>query len=1171
MSCTRLMRFLLGLVCLWGIPLAFSQDKKEDNVNVERVIYIPYQQLEKLIQKTETGIYLPYKDYKNLLEELERLRQKPADVPTTVLISNALYQSRVVDDFLEVASSYTLNILDKGWYGLVLGFKNVAIKEALLDSKPALLRWKDGNYELFVESSEPGKKQLEVSFVVPLIKSQGLGASTTFNVPRAPIARLLLEIPVKEDEQASRLKVDIYPSLLTRQSVAPGVAKLETLLGNTEEIRIQWESQAERKVEIKQILHAENASRLEVGENFLQVHAKIRYDLIQGDINKLQLKLPTGFRVLLVNPLQGIGIRDWAVEEQDNLLVVNLLEKIPERGENKVDAELEVKLEKVFSETEKKFNIPSLEVLGVERERGFYTILVNELHTLKMLQRRDIAQIDLNELPPYVDRQHIQFAFKYLKRPFSLEVELEKIEAEYEVLTNIAAYLDDTMFRLYGNLQYQVKKSLIFGTKVEIPQDFLLLEVKAYNLEKAEEQYRDQIKEYREFEEEVEKEKKRFLALTFNKGIRSEKLALRIRMQKKLPEEKVREFSLPVLRAEGAKRDTGNIGIGVHPSFNITTIEKSQRNLFPLDVRELFLQGDKPPSQPIPVNIGLRYFDHPVASRFKVEKRDPLVTAEVYHYVNTEDTMVKHQFHILYTVKYTGVKEFCFSLPADIAKEVPTSRISETKNKWIKEIRTTEQKEDNRVLYTIVTQRDVLHKDNEEPYEIQVSYDNKIGQIETSKQISMFELITHNTKQEHGFIVFKKNNNFSLDFVALKGLDATDIHDPNFKQPSKEGILAIFKYPAHGYQLTMRLQKLQFEPVLNTLVHRLHINTTLNNDLTSKNEAVVLLINNRKQMLDFEVPEGSTVTSVARLKQMPPRAYYGNRYRRDELVNYMEDLKWFQGDQKNRFRVNIATNVQKNAPFVLIINYDTKISQNGMGYRGKFLTNAITFTDVPVTYFTWDLGLPTEYQYVRFKSNLVRQFTYEYGIWNPLVDLFAIGQVDTSIIKPDAETGVIPIYDLQGKVFSFSRLAGGGYIQVSYCDLYWLRTWKLLIFLLICGLLVGIPRLLKISRLSVFLVMLVFSAFLTSLNLQGYEDLYLTMLWSTFLVGTTAAVISFGKFLGAKLAQGVSPKAGHIIRDTQSSKKEAATKSEEPAKPDGSNKKSKDDSSAEGNEHRPVE
>lgn len=1093
------------LLVLWAIVCIFNfieaQPKEEQPQIKERIIYIPYHKLESLVEKKDTGIYLPYQDYRKLMDELEKLQSRPPELPASVVITHMSYQAKLVDKFLQIEAQANVNVLKDGWHGIELQFGNIALKEALFNDKPALIKLKPGGYELIFQSEKMDKHQLKLVFVVPVKKTHTLSASAEFQVPRAPIANLSVELPLANEENKEampKMKVDVNPSLMTQMEYGKDSVVVKALLGNTDQVQIQWQWEAERKVEVKSIVQSDNTSRLEIGENFLQLQSRIVYDVIQGEANSLKLKMPKGFRILSVVSLQGVGIRDWALEGED-VLHVQLHDKLVNLGEGKTDLELEIKLEQIIKKIEEKFAFPCIQVLDVEREKGYYIVVVNDLYTLKILKRQEISQIDIHDLPGNLSREDVQFAFKYLKRPFVLEGEMEKKEPEYEVATNVYAYLDENLYKIFAHFQYDIKKSRIFGTKVAIPAGFMILDVKVHDL--AENPRADLIKEYRPMEEQG----KTSLMVTFQKGIRSPKLVLRLQLQKKLEqEEKVREIALPVFQVEGAKREDGNVGIGVKSSFNITTIEKTQKNVFPLDIKELFRQGDQPPYQNI--NLGLRYFDHPIAASFRIEKRDPLVTAEVYHYVEVAENVLKSRIDIFYDVQYTGVKEFSFTLPEEIAKQVPKSRVSDSKG-LIKEIQITEDKEKKISLYTVHIQRDILGV-----YDVRVDYEKKLGQIETEVQEKLFEVITQNTKRENGFLVFKKDNNLSMDFLSVKGLEVSDINDPTFTRGDKKGVLAIFKYNTHGYELEMSLKKLSFEPVLNTVIQRLHVSTTVNKDYTSKSEAVVLVINNRKQMLEFEIPEESRVTSVSRLKNIPQSRY--RNMKAYEINESLEALNWSQSDKARRFKVNIATNVQKNAPFVLVIKYESTLKKGEMEFYGDFQLHAIQFVDVPITYFTWGLGLPGEYQYVWFKSNLVKNFSQDYGTWAILSELLEREGVDSSDISQEGETGVIPIYPIEGKEFSFYRLNGEGYIHITYLYNNWLYTLDLLVFLLVCLFIAVIPKTKLVNRLSLVFVFLGISILLACFNLQGFQEIYLTIFVATLVAGSMAVVIGFFQKIG---------------------------------------------------------
>ncbi|WP_372366964.1 hypothetical protein [Candidatus Uabimicrobium sp. HlEnr_7] len=1103
-------KLLLLMMVFLSIPL-FCQESQE----TERVIYVPYQQLEQLFKNNpDQGIYLSYAEYQKLKTLAKKGEGQPEELPALVLISKAHYLCKVQQQFLHVTAKYTVDTLRPGWHKFPLNFEGIGIEKALLNGKPAFLSLEGNSYGLIFEREQAGQDTLEISFVVPIHFGKTMNALVEFNVPRSPIAELELSLP--SSEETPNMKVEITPSLTNTTVKTEKETNIKALLGNNNKIRIAWQSEVERKVEIKQIVHAENITSLKIGENFLNITTQIRYDVIQGQINQVKVKVPQGFTVYSVKSTIGQGINDWNTQESTNTLQVNFLENVEDRGEGKVDLLLEIKLEKIVKDLTGQFSLPRLEATGVEREKGYYTISVNDLHDLKIISRKDISQLELSDLPAHIAQQGINFPFKYLKTPYEITVELTKIDPVYEVITNTRAYLEETTYDLNTHFEYNVKKSRIFQTQISIPKGFVLRELSAHEQNSSE----DQIKER------FVKEDENVVAITFKKAITAgSKLIIKAHLQKKFVEKDTREIELPVFQVIGAKREQGNIGLGVKPSFSITTIAGSQKNVLPLDKELLFEKGSKPSKES--VDIGLRYHSHPIAAKFKIEKRDPYVTAEVYDYISINDNMLKHEFHIFYSVEFTGVKEFSFTLPSAIAVKVPKSRVTDM-TKSIKEIDIIEQKESNTHLYKVATQKDLKGL-----YKLIVSYEENLQQIEEGKvlKLDVFELKTQNTKRENGFLVIKKNNNFSLNFSDVTLLETTDINDQNFSpRGNKTDVLAIFKYFSHGYKLSILLQKLQFEPVLNTVINRLHIVSTVNKDFTTQNEAVISLINNRKQFLDFTIPKGGKVTSVARLR-IPLR--YKRKIKDLESGGFFVPITPSRNEDGSGYRVNISSNVKKDASFILTIKYNYPLQSGEMDMHGKFSLDPIQFGNIPVSYFTWDLGLPREYDYMNIKSNLVRKKIDEsrLGIWHALLDL---NNVNNAVIKQDAETGVIPSYDIQGKSYSFSRLSGDGYIKVEYLHQNWVYTLHLLIFLATWFIIAIIPKLKIISRINLSLLVSAGALLMSTLDLQGYGYTYIAILYGA----GTSLVSAF--IFGIARTKNTDKKEHTLYRDTSKSSEKNA-------------------------------
>ena len=1124
------------LLFVLGIFLFMPLFAQENVQATERVIYVPYQQLEQLLKDSpEKGIYLSFSEYQKLLDLAKKGEDTPRELPAQVLISKANYTCDVNEQFLQVTAKYTIDTLQPGWHKFPLNFEGIGIQKALLNGKPAFLALNGDSYELIFERLEKGQDTLEISFVVPIHFGKTMNALVEFNVPRSPIADLELSLP--SSNETPNMKIEVSPSLTNKITKTATHTKVTSLLGNNNRIRIAWQSEVERKVEIKQIVHAENITGLKIGENFLNITTQIRYDLIQGEIGNVKVKIPEGFTVYSVKSTIGQGINDW--NTQGDTLHVNLLGNVENRGEGQVDLLLEIKLEKIVKDLQGQLLLPKLETIGIEREKGYYTVSVNDLHDLKIISRKDISQLEIGDLPSYIASQDVTFPFKYLKTPYEITVELTKIDPVYEVVTNTSAYLEETTYDLHTHFEYTIKKSRIFQTQISIPKGFVLRSLVANEQGSTE----DQIKER------FVKEDENIVAITFKKAVVSgTKLTIKAHMQQKFDEKDVREIDLPVFQVMGAKREIGNIGLGVKSSFSITTINDSQQNVFSLDKNSLFKTGSQPPVSSI--DIGLRYHSHPIAAKFKIEKRDPYVTAEVYDYISVNDNTSKHEFHIFYNIEFTGVNEFSFTLPSTIASKVPKSRVTDDQ-KLIKEIDIVEQKDSKTHLYKVVTQKDLKGV-----YKLNVSYEENLQQVEEGKilKLDVFELQTQNTERENGFLIVKKNNNFSLSFSNINLLETTDINDPKFSPRGvKTDVLAIFKYFSHGFSLSILLQKLQFEPVLNTVINRLHIVSTVNKDFTTQNEAVISIINNRKQFLDFTIPDGGKVTSVARLTI--PLTYRRN-------IKELEDGGYFvpitpsRNEDGNGYRVNISSNVKKDASFVLTIKYNYPLQSGEMDMHGNFQIDPIQFGSIPVSYFTWDLGLPTEYDYMRFKSNLVRKTVdaSRLGIWHALFDL---GNVNNAVIKQDAETGVIPRYDIQGKSYSFSRLSGDGYVKVEYMHQNWVYSLYLGIFLATWFVISIVPKLKIISRINLSLLVFAAALLLSTLDLQGYGHTYLSVIY-----GTATGLVSAFVFGITRSPEVTKPHT--LYRETTKEEKDSKDSTDNEEKKDTQNESPSEDESSKG-------
>ncbi|HRU51620.1 MAG TPA: hypothetical protein P5543_05455 [Planctomycetota bacterium] len=1077
--------------------------------NEEKRIYIPYDKLDSLEISKDTTIYLPYATYEKMCQALNQ--QRNLEDQNNVVVTQATYQVEWKESLIHWKAFLEIHVLKEGNHIVFLPFSNITIEQALFNNKSALLLFQNNVYQLHVNVQEPGKHILELSFVTPLEKEQTNIQTTVLQIPPTPIAKLTLQYQAPENidtELFQKTKFVIQPSLKTTTKQEERNIEIETLLGNTDSLKIQCITEQKYATPIRNILHVENISHLEFAENYLKLQAQLYYDAIQGQTEELQLQIPHDFRILSIQSNKGPDIKEWTIHDQN--LVVHLAEPLKNSDPNSADLLLHIQMEQMKNSIPDTYTLPVLQFQDIEREKGYYIIQVHDLYDLQMTKNTNILQIDIQDLPNTISKENIQYAYKYLSPDFTLTGEVTKKQAEYEVLSNIYMYIDETQEKIDSYFTYNIKKSRIFETDIFIPQGFTIMDAKAFDMNADtlydsntnQTYYEEQIKEYQEkFIND-----QRCLHIIFKKGIRTNRLVIFLVLQKKHePIQNSMTLDLPNLQVYNAQREQGNIGIGVKQSLTIHSIENTQKNIFPLDIKDLYKKGERPNYSVL--NLGFDYYGHPIASQFQINKREPYVTAQVYNTMEMEETTVKIVHTINYTIQYTGINQFIFSLPNSIAKKITTNNISDNKNR-IKEIQQT--KDDANTTYTVFTQSEML-----EPYTLQVKYETKLENLDKPQIYTMYPLVTKNTKQEIGFYTWKKANDMNIYFTDVQNAETIDVNDAIYQAQDKTNILALFKYTVPNSKISAYIQKVTFEPVLNTVIQRLHITTTVNKDYTSKNEAVILIHNNRKQMLDFKIPANSRLTSVSKVKELPnPNSTYRPDF---EALNYLEPMNWSTVDKKETFKVNIASNTQQNKPFILVIKYETNLKKGNMDIYGDFIIPSVDFLDVPVTYFTWELGLPSEYQYIKFDTTHTKNFHSDSRQWRNLAALLNISSCTAYINVNSHDTGVIPIYPVQGQKFCFYKLNGNGMIHIYYIHCTIMNTLHVIVALITFFLIYVLPKTKKIRRLTMILFLLFLSLILSTLNLGNYQTLYITMFVTIIITTAILAPLHVIIKIGQKL------------------------------------------------------
>ena len=440
-------RIAICLVLMLGFGLALAQEPKIPDL-ADTKVTIPWTELKKLI---ELGI------------KVDTTAIKP---PVEYTLSNATYRGLVKGKTLTVTATCDLDVLKEKWnvvnlfYGAYSG-SGFALRSATLDNKRAGIYSDGGWYKLAVRG--PGTHALRLVYSVKV--EQGLPKSRA-SIPmlKAPGGVFVLEIPGKGP---GGLSATADPSIaMDETGVKAGI--LTVVVPETDHLAVAWEKYVAPEAKPKPIVYAEVSTLFSVGEGTLSGQTGVNYTILQSSISEFQVAVPKGVKVLEVSG------GDFKVEEKADKQVITITPAQEASG----SAWVGLSFEQSLGQTTATADLPEIEVLNVEREKGYIGVEARTNIEVKATKiSGSVEGVDVKELPSSVwDRtvNPVLLAYKYIKHPYLAGIEIVK----HEGLPVLAATIDQanftTLFTDDGKMVtrgvYQVRNNLQQFVTLTLPE-----------------------------------------------------------------------------------------------------------------------------------------------------------------------------------------------------------------------------------------------------------------------------------------------------------------------------------------------------------------------------------------------------------------------------------------------------------------------------------------------------------------------------------------------------------------------------------------------------------------------------------------------------------------------------------------------------------------------------
>ena len=378
----------------------------------------------------DARVVIPWRDFQTLYERGQAPQDKPLPAPRDYAISRVSYTGEVVGEAAVLKATFQVEVLKtEGWTTIPLLPTNVALRRATLGRADAPIYLDDGFYRLITDKRGPMTVELE--FAIATFSSSGQ-QGFSFQMPRSGATEVALTVPSDdildfEVANAQRVTTEERGSSRTMRALLPSTGNLSVSWQ-----RAAQEEEATSDEAIEPRIYAEHQALVGVSEGLLQCNSTVYYSILQSSVEQLQIRIPGDITILEV---EGSGIRDWSVIEQGNnaQLLVDL------NFEAKGAYTLQLAYERPLAEDASSVSVPTLQLLGVERVKGWVGIDARSNLEIDAGEVSDARVVDVRELPAGILGQTdwpVLLGFKYRKASYRIPLSVRQHE-EVDMLVTI--------------------------------------------------------------------------------------------------------------------------------------------------------------------------------------------------------------------------------------------------------------------------------------------------------------------------------------------------------------------------------------------------------------------------------------------------------------------------------------------------------------------------------------------------------------------------------------------------------------------------------------------------------------------------------------------------------------------------------------------------------------
>jgi hypothetical protein len=409
-------------------------------------------------------VVLKRDDFKKLLRSMEPPRVDPT--LGDFLLTSASYHAKIEKEATEVTANFNIEVLPRGgrkdFLLVPLLRREVALKTLTLDGKDGLITEKSGYHAMAMV--QEGSHKAVALFTIPTDLKSG-PQSISFPVPRTPITRLTLEIPLPS------IQPEIPSATSIKRVDREGRTIIEAILSPTEHIQVAWSRIIPEAEKGPPKIYADLWQLLSIEDDAIRVSATASINVLQNTITSLSLKVPDKYQILDVT---GQVVGDWKEKEIKGQKMLDVSLKTPRQGK----FDFFIRAERIFEEGTVIADFNGFAIPNSIREKGFIAVEMKGSAEAKVTEAEGLDRASFSELPPQMIGYSVKpliFAYKYLRHPYRIVFDIMKhkelpvISTVVDSASGITLFTDDG--KLVHRLTYTVRNTWKQFMEVALPKD----------------------------------------------------------------------------------------------------------------------------------------------------------------------------------------------------------------------------------------------------------------------------------------------------------------------------------------------------------------------------------------------------------------------------------------------------------------------------------------------------------------------------------------------------------------------------------------------------------------------------------------------------------------------------------------------------------------------------